>query len=152
MIVLLLSSLHNGSDPLLSLKYHFRTQIITYTVRPGYLSPFAFQTSSTNRLSHTFNVSAFMQCNGVVKSSTWHISNFTELEGKFVAVLSSQQRCQSSKTLTAHFVLYPVFFGIVLATRTSSSSAVKGFLYRLPPSITLAKSDLLAVSSQKQLA
>ena len=57
-----------------------------------------------------------------------------------------------TKAVQSVFKKSGIFFGIVLTTRTSSSSAVKGFLYWLLPSITLAKSDLLAISSQKQLA
>ena len=150
--LLIFYRLYTVVQPLLSLKYRFKPQIITYNVRPGYLSPFVLQTSSTNRLSHRFNVSAFIQCSGVVKSSTWHICKFTELEGTFLTVLSSRQLCHCSKTLTAHFVLYPVFFGIVLATKRRSSSAVKGVLYRLTPSITVAKCDLFALSLQKNSA
>jgi hypothetical protein len=129
--------LYRGSNPLLP-----SLQTTNYNIRRlSWISlpppPLRFRVANlfhkpTRR--HRFNVSAFIRCNCVVKSQfdlTYTVSKFTELEGPFLAVLSSRKLCQSSKNLTTHFVLYPVFCGIVLATKRRFFSVVKGFLNRL---------------------
>jgi hypothetical protein len=147
----LLSSLHSRSNPLLSLKYRFKTQIITYKVRSGYLPSFgiALQTSSTDRLSATdlMFLRSYMQwCSLVIYLSSLNLkahSLQSYLLGNFANL---------RKPWRPFCIISCILRNSILATKRRSFSAVKAFLNRLLPSITVAKCDLYALSSQKNSA
>ena len=83
-----------------------------YNVLGGYRPPLWFATSSVNLVSQKFNASVDM-CS-ILHVTGWIVAKsvFSKPTFSFIAFLFFLACCQSSNTLTAHFVFWRVFFGI----------------------------------------